>query len=325
MNKIPYFLIISAFILFAACGGSGDDSSGEATEAMEEATSEAAEQESATVADDNLAICLWPVAGLRDKPGMNTGGKYLASINLGEIVTLTGNTEEVAEEKRTYLEMTLSDGKTGWCNEYLFAVNAQRGVALGEIDIYKRPDLTTYDGKKLERGEIIAVMESDKEGWVEVVGKERKKAGWIQASSIDGNLVSTDEIDVTVAIMLEKAMAEKTPPSRLESLENIADNNTFKQSSLISVVEEAISNLSARAQLRADQLFITADVLNVRSAPDTEADNVLFKVNEGDICNIIEKGSKVAIREMNDYWYKIEIDGQEGWVYGHYTSKKLAD
>ena len=64
---------------------------------------------------------------------------------------------------------------------------------------------------------------------------------------------------------------------------------------------------------------------NVRSEPDNEADNVVFQLASNDICTIIERGERVEIREMNDYWYKIEKDGHEGWIYGYFTSKRLSE
>ncbi|MEM7369546.1 MAG: SH3 domain-containing protein [Bacteroidota bacterium] len=269
---------------------------------------------------DNIAICLWNEAGLRDKPGRGKNIKYLETIKFGEVVTLTGNSETLEKEDRTYLEIELSDGKKGWSNAYLFAEQAERAAALKTMEIYKRPELTTITGKTFEQGDIFAVKVSDREGWVEVFGREKKKAGWARVT--EGSY-SVDEVDVTVAILLSRAKSESDPKKREETLNMIASNGTFAASPLMSVVDAQLAEIQAIPELPANQLYITAENLNVRSEPDNEADNVVFQVGNGTICNILERGERVPIREMNDYWYKIETDGQEGWVYGFFTSKRL--
>lgn len=53
--------------------------------------------------------------------------------------------------------------------------------------------------------------------------------------------------------------------------------------------------------------YITGDEVNVRETPTTDDgdDNVLFTLFEGD---------EVKILESADGWYKVEVDGETGWV-----------
>ena len=53
--------------------------------------------------------------------------------------------------------------------------------------------------------------------------------------------------------------------------------------------------------------YITGDEVNVRETPTTDDgdDNVLFTLFEGD---------EVRILESADGWYKVEVDGETGWV-----------
>ena len=55
----------------------------------------------------------------------------------------------------------------------------------------------------------------------------------------------------------------------------------------------------------------------VRDAPSDG--EVIMKLNDGDRCELLEKGKYEEIRGMKDYWYKIKFDGKEGWVYGSQT------
>ncbi|MCB0841955.1 MAG: SH3 domain-containing protein [Bacteroidetes bacterium] len=318
MKNLYLPILIISLIFFVACGSDDTESSASTSKNTEANT---AEEETEPIEEENqIAICLWGQAGLRSAPGRGSDAKWVSGISFGEIVLLTGNTKEIQEQDRArnYLEMELSDGKSGWSYDYLFAVNAERGVAKQDIDIYKRPELTTFDGDKFERGEVLAYIKGDKEGWYEAFGKEKKKSGWVR--SVDA--ISTDEVDVTVSILVDKANEETNPAKKQELLENISNNNTFKQSVLIDMVDSQLTKVAEKMNISENQLYVTTDNLNVRSAPDTEADNVVFQLKDGSICDILEVGPMKEIRDMQDYWYKISFEGKEGWIYGAFTSKK---
>lgn len=270
-----------------------------------------------------MARCLWPKVGLRDGPGRGKELKYLATITFGEVVKLTGNTREV--EGRNYLEMRLSDGETGWAYEYLFAVGAERAVAILKVDIFKRPDITTLTTKKLTRGMVFGIETTEKAGWYKVYSKKKAVEGWARLSQ---DAYSTEEVDVALMIKIDQIKELSNNSQKRKELETLTSSSIFSSSPLISMAEDMLLNMEAAPTLRSDQLVIKANVLNVRSEPrkpgPDEADNVVFQVKDGNICKVLEIGEeKVSIRELNDYWYKIEYDGQVGWVYGHYTSRAL--
>ena len=57
--------------------------------------------------------------------------------------------------------------------------------------------------------------------------------------------------------------------------------------------------------------YVTGDEVNVRSEPDADDDdNVMFTVFEGD---------EVKILDSDDGWYKIEVDGEVGWIKSGYV------
>ncbi len=322
MKKIFIYLLTIGFAMLAlSCGEESAETSANEEQATAE-TDEAAEAANQRVDGTSLAVSLWNLAGLRDKPGRGKDAEYITSINFGELVTHLGETEEIEKEKRTYAKVELVDGKVGWVNEYLLAVDAMRAVAIEDIEVYTRPDLTTYKGKKFKKGDIFAVLNGDRDDWVEVQGKEKNIAGWVLNND---SKFKTGEIDVTVAILMDRAMEMDDPKAKEEALKSIAENSTFSTSALMPLVEEALTSVPTIPDLPANQLYVTATDLNVRSEPDNEADNVVFQLNQGDICNILTRGDLVKIREMEDYWYEIEKDGQSGWIYGFFTSKRLEE
>jgi uncharacterized protein YgiM (DUF1202 family) len=324
MKRTATLWLLCLTLVWVACGEeAGGDQADSSTEGASAETGEnSREAEMATSATADVGICLWNEAGLRTAPGRSKDAKWVTSISFGEVVTLTGEETTIEGEDRTYLQMELSDGKSGWSYGYLFATDALRAAALQDIELYKRPDLTTFGGKKFERGEIFAVLAGGKDDWVEVVGKERQRTGWVRKS---GASYSTDEIDVTIAILIDRALEESDPRKREEALSSIAENSTFSGSAMLSLVDDKLSSIPIIPDLPANQLYITAQNLNARSEADSEADNVVFQLNEGDICTILERGELASIRNMEDYWYRVSFQGQNGWVFGYFTSKRLAE
>jgi uncharacterized protein YgiM (DUF1202 family) len=309
--------IVFLFVLTCALFSCGNDS--ESARTGSDASAEQAEVSAPGKATDPVAICLWDKAGLREKPGAGTkDNAYLATMVFGETVGLTGESVEVAEEKRTYVAVRLSDGKEGWVNAYLLALNAQLAAAVGPIELYRRPDLLTAKGERFEAGELLAIIPGDNPDWVEVMGKEKKREGWVQKSQ----QMTEDKVDVAVAVLYAQAMGEKNPAKRETLLQSISENTSFGKSQLIRMIDDALVSISSQPALADNQMRIQATNLNVRSAPSTEGENVIFKLNEGDICTILEKGDQQKIDEMNDYWYRISFNGQEGWVYGYHTSQR---
>jgi hypothetical protein len=69
-----------------------------------------------------------------------------------------------------------------------------------------------------------------------------------------------------------------------------------------------------------DTLRIEGNRIWVREQP--KDGEVLFTMDDGALCNILEKGEEQIIRGNKDFWYKIEHEGKIGWVFGSQTSIK---
>ena len=75
--------------------------------------------------------------------------------------------------------------------------------------------------------------------------------------------------------------------------------------------EKAISN-------RKDTLIIEGNSIWIRDYPKTG--KVLFKLNEGSKCRVLQKGEKQVIKGLEDFWYKVEHENKVGWVFGSQSS-----
>ena len=305
------YLLLFAFLFFSACADQGTEQSSSSIQIDSISTE-------APTSQTDYAICLWNKVGLRDAPGRNA--KYLETIQYGEQVELLGESQELSEEKRTYIKVRLSDDQEGWVNEYLFAINGVIGVANQLIEIYKRPDIMASSGKEFDRGEIAVITRSDKEGWMEILGKEKKKAGWIQ----EGDNLSTEEIDVETVVRYQLAMAEASSEEKLKALEAISTTDKYGGSVFLDLVQTQINSLTNISEISENQLYITANTVNVRNLPTIEESEVLFQLNENDVCELLRKSDEqIEVNGNTDYWYEISFEGQTGWIFGYNTSKRI--
>lgn len=329
MRIVKSFSLICICTIFFFSWGCNFKSEKEAELYDSSIVSETREALEAPYSDDvSTAICLWPKVGLRDKPGRKNA-KYLTTIYFGETVKYL-NEKEKAEDDREYLKIRLSDGSEGWVYEYLFAIDGELAIVNKETELYKRPDIMTFEGKKLAPMEMAVIFENEEyQGWHEITSIKKEKKGWIQG---DMDAIQ-EEVDVKLGILYWRAM-EEPAEKKFELLENILGNPNFKNSQLIDYVNQAlydsedgnaayyIEELDSYQNLSSNKLGIKTTVVNVRSKPSTTSD-ILFQVIKGDICNIIEQGD--SLEEINgntDRWFKINFDGQEGWVFGYHTTKR---
>ena len=74
---------------------------------------------------------------------------------------------------------------------------------------------------------------------------------------------------------------------------------------------------------KGEKLTILGDNIWVRSVPKTG--EVVMKLNNGTVCEVLDKGEQQEIRKDIDYWYKIRVNDKEGWVFGSQTSLKTGE
>ena len=67
-----------------------------------------------------------------------------------------------------------------------------------------------------------------------------------------------------------------------------------------------------------DTLIIKGNNIWIREYPKTG--KVLFTLDEGSICRVLQKGEKQTIRGLEDFWYKIEHKNKVGWLFGSQSS-----
>ena len=317
MKKIQVLLF--SFVLSFFLIGCGDGNSSENKPNGDTTTSQGSgSEDSGNNGSANIAISTWDGHSLRAES--TTKGKWLASVSFGEEMTLLG--ESAKDGKRDYEKVRLLDGKTGWVRADLISKSAKMAAVKSDAQIYKRPSISNITDDMLGSGELIVITQK-KEEFSEFVSRNgannKRKKGWVLGSAA----ITTDEINIAVAVMLGKAKEEKNPIKRKQKLEQIINNSSFSGSDFIADVQAQIAETEAAATLGEDELMITAENVNIRSEPDVEGDNKLFIAHSGDLCNILQRGEMAEISDNLDYWYQISLNGQTGWVFGSLTSKAL--
>ncbi|MEM7373081.1 MAG: GW dipeptide domain-containing protein [Bacteroidota bacterium] len=302
-------------------------------------------QEPDGISRDQAATCVWPFAGLRQEPGIHEKTKdgennYIIPIVYGERVELLDETVEIEKENRTYMKVRLKDGEIGWVHEYLFERYAILAAITNEVEIYRRPDLMTLREDKLEKGEIIVVIEDSMsltyKDWLHVSNREKKKKGWIRRA----NVLSFSQDDVQLALRYHIAKQAKDLDVKKTRLEEILSDESFKESQLLDMVQEELKTVddqllpksssreqsaSHARQAMQNHLQITEASAPVYHSPDSNSESKITELKAGDVCVVLEVGDKVQVGRNNDYWYKVQHEENEGWIHGSYTSRKTVD
>lgn len=237
-RRLPFLVLsISAATLIAAgCGNSkSSDKASKETDTQkqsQEVTEAAPKQETEEI------VCIWDKAAVRDT--CSGKGKYIASISFGEVVKFLGETGiDPSNSKREYLKVELSDGKSGWANAYCLARNTRAAAVKDPAVIFKRPDVLTMTNEKFEPMDFLAVGE-EKDGFVEVVGEQRKKKGWVKKEF----LVETKE-DVAMAVFISKKLAESNKLSETEKLKQIIEMAPYPNSTFLTQIKTKLADLES--------------------------------------------------------------------------------
>lgn len=200
------------------------------------------------------AVCVWDNISLKETP--DESGKWICAISIGETVTYMDDTKEVASDKKTvtYVKVKLKDGKEGWAQSDFVILNSKPAAVVDNAEIYSRPDLLNKTGKSFSKMDIIAVK-SEKEGFIEVVGK-RKDGKWVESGWIKPKAITYDEVDIAVAKFAAKALEITDSKKKEEAINEIVNNADFKNSVFISTLvksetpatEEVVPDTTLKAQ-----------------------------------------------------------------------------
>lgn len=319
--KILFSLVFISFII-AGCGGDSNTENNNSNNGNSgtDVTPDGDDSNNNGNANANTALSVWDGHSIRTESG--NGGKWLASVSFGEEMTLLGEQESSEKTKKDYEKVRLLDGKEGWIRNDLIHKGGELAAVKSESQIYKRPAISNITDDVIGAAEIV-VIKQKKDEFSEFIGKNNKagkrKRGWVLGKSA----LTSNETDVAAAIMLSKAQSEGNPIKRKKKLEQIINSDIYSGSAFVAVAQAMLDEAEAGSQLSEDQLMVTGDNVNVRAEPDTEQDNKLFQLSSGDIVSIVQKGEMAEIGGKLDYWYKISQNGQEGWIFGTFTSKAM--
>jgi hypothetical protein len=236
-NYLKTILFISLISLLSfACnnGSSKDGKDGDSTVTADDVKNAPA---------DVSAICLWSSLTLRETP--DAKGKYKNTMYLGEKAIYMGQKVTDSTDKKSpkeYVKVKLTDGSQGWVQSTFVAIGAKTYVLRDKTKLYKRPDILSAGKDEFDKMQFVVVTEEQGE-WVKIKGKKTAdkwfKDGWVKSD----RLVDS-EVDVTVAILCERALLKDTQEKKIEALKEIVDNTDFSASMFINDVRTILDSLS---------------------------------------------------------------------------------
>ena len=204
------------------------------------------------------AVCLWSSVTLRETPQIK--GKYKNAIYLGEKATYMGEkvTDSVdAKNKKEFVKIKLTDGTQGWVQSNMVAIGGKAYAIKEKTKLYKRPDILSVGKEEFDKMQFVVSTEEQGD-WIKIKGKQKSdkwfKEGWVKLDRLAG-----DEIDVTVAVLAERALLKDTEDKRLEALKEITGNPDFSNSIFISDVRALSEGQNTPIQEQQSTDYIQGD------------------------------------------------------------------
>jgi len=186
---------------------------------------------------EDPSVCIWDDASVRAKPTVKS--ERVSALALGEKVVWLGDKEvDPVNTEREYLKIRLSDGTLGWASNMALVTNAKPAVAVKEAPVCIRPDLLTVTEEKLDSMDIMAVLKSEGD-WLEMVGEEKVKAGWIQSE-----IISEKDEDIALALLARKILVEADDELMKEKIASVLNNPAFAHSVFRTVLEKKLKELA---------------------------------------------------------------------------------
>jgi hypothetical protein len=164
----------------------------------------------------------------------------IAVLGLGEPVTVQEHGGVPGPAR-----VVLSDGRTeGIIPAEAIVTQAVSAAVIRQVRICRRPDSISVTEDKFEFMDMVAVV-SESEGWLEVIGEDRYKRGWIPADYV----TKTTE-DVADAIYARRKLREANGLSRKEKLEQILLNGPYIDTYIMQQIRnmKAIEDLYVQAE-----------------------------------------------------------------------------
>jgi uncharacterized protein YgiM (DUF1202 family) len=302
-------LLLVASLQLSACGGSDTQATEGTDSTMVDVGGEAA-------MDEDAALSSWEGQSVRTAPG--SGGEWVATLPFGEKLELLGETSTDEKTKKAYAKVRLLDGKDGWVREDMIQQGGILGAVTEPAQVYSRPGISNIKDETLEPASLI-ILGNKQDDFVEFTAQNKgnsRSKGWL----LGDRAYTTEQVDITVAILLHKALSDKNHDSKVKRLNDIKNNGAYSESVFLKTIESLLNEEQVVEDLPDDQLVIRGDNVNVRSEPKV-GENKLFQLSNGNVCQILEVGNYETIGSSAGYWYKISVDGKSGWVFGAFTSK----
>ncbi len=195
-----------------------------------------------TLVSDKL-FCIWNQASLRSGPGQDFG--HVTGVFFGEMLQKTGQEAYAAGEKRTYIQVKNSEGVVGWVQEFLFVEGQAMAVVTQPGRIYKRPrTVSTLTDQAFLPGEMVVLI-GESEGWVQLIGREKKQVGWIEGSF----KITTSMQELELASLLHDANRKPNAAQRNQALTQLRAEAQRLGSPLAQAIDMTISGQAYQPDL----------------------------------------------------------------------------
>ncbi len=257
--------------------------------------------------------------------------KYAKAAILGDRVETLGVPEKFTVDKveREYTKVRAADGKEYYVRSP-YVVQAPSLAVVNDVKcvLYNEPRVVGATKIEVPRLTIVALLDGEAmtDGYVRVSFANQQAQTmtaekWITRSSI---VLGTANVDAAVALTMVAGLGADNLERKLNILEGAikayADTAFYADINNVLIELQGSSKPSVIADGRT--MIVNDDQVNVRSAPETSASNVVTQLSKGTVVDILERTeAEATIGGVSAPWYRISAPAA-GWVFGGFLSNE---
>lgn len=153
--------------------------------------------------------------------------------------------------------------------------------------------------------------------------------GSVSAYKLNGQLLnSVDGAGATYSLIGADELLQGTSKfikvtdessDRITETEITKKNTSASEPATTTAATTSTTTTTTTSSLPKELTIVSENTVNIRQSP-LATSPVIRGATNGTVCKLLEKGKQATIGGKTDFWYKVSVEGDKGWIFGSYTS-----
>ena len=182
-----------------------------------------------------FSMCAFEEAAIRETPGSTA--RKIGRVLFGEEVEHLGEIAFVRAENQMYIRVIAKDGSQGWVAENYLVKNGGLVAMVENAPVYEKPNtVASLTRQEFRTGELV-ILSDFNDQWMNLTSMRKERSGWVKGYE----KVSSEDVDIEIASLLERANSYIDPSQRRLALQDISRVPGFASARLAAHVQRQLN------------------------------------------------------------------------------------